>query len=163
MAAVGRKLPRSSPTLCNWAGCQKFLDNPRDPERRARLAMMLREKVKVVRVGSAVDEHQDEDEEGYDVEVEFVDDRAMTLISEKVIASPTGSWTAPPHALARSRWHGAVRVGEGRRGSHPVESGSPPLPARAAEANRSTLIADIPFPARENVAAKRCASEKRAF
>src|SRR5437867_2290755 len=37
------------------------------------------------------------------------------------------------------------------------------LPARAAEANRSTLIADIPFPAPENVAAKRCASEKRAF
>ena len=30
-------------------------------------------------------------------------------------------------------------------------------------ANRSTLIADIPFPAPENVAAKRCASEKRAF
>src|SRR5437870_4644807 len=38
-----------------------------------------------------------------------------------------------------------------------------PLPARAAEANRSTLIADIPFPAPGNVAAKRCASEKRAF
>src|SRR5206468_9453437 len=38
-----------------------------------------------------------------------------------------------------------------------------PRPARAAEANRSTLIADIPFPAPENVAAKRCASEKRAF
>src|SRR3989454_6026906 len=38
-----------------------------------------------------------------------------------------------------------------------------PLPARAAEANRSTLIADIPFPALENVAAKRCASKKRAF
>src|SRR2546428_7730509 len=33
----------------------------------------------------------------------------------------------------------------------------------AAEANRSTLIADIPFPAPGNVAAKRCASEKRAF
>ena len=41
--------------------------------------------------------------------------------------------------------------------------GLEPLPARAAEANRSTLIADIPFPAPENVAAKRCASEKRAF
>src|SRR2546426_12056988 len=38
-----------------------------------------------------------------------------------------------------------------------------PLPARAAEANRSTLIADIPFPAPGNVAARRCASEKRAF
>src|SRR5213083_2819493 len=37
------------------------------------------------------------------------------------------------------------------------------LPTRAAEADRSTLIADIPFPAPGNVAAKRCASEKRAF
>ena len=27
----------------------------------------------------------------------------------------------------------------------------------------ASLIADIPFPAPENVAAKRCASEKRAF
>jgi len=35
--------------------------------------------------------------------------------------------------------------------------------ARAAEANRSTLIADIPVPGPGNVAAKRCASEKRAF
>src|SRR5213083_1522607 len=43
------------------------------------------------------------------------------------------------------------------------EDGLDTLPARAAEANRSTLIADIPFPAPENVAAKRCASEKRAF
>src|SRR2546427_6434525 len=42
------------------------------------------------------------------------------------------------------------------------EDGLDTLPARAAEANRSTLIADIPFPAPENVAAKRCASEKRA-
>src|SRR5437667_7575306 len=41
------------------------------------------------------------------------------------------------------------------------EDGLDTLPARAAEANRSTLIADIPFPAPENVAAKRCASEKR--
>src|SRR2546430_6546188 len=40
------------------------------------------------------------------------------------------------------------------------EDGLDTLPARAAEANRSTLIADIPFPAPENVAAKRCASEK---
>src|SRR5438876_4551164 len=39
------------------------------------------------------------------------------------------------------------------------EDGLDTLPARAAEANRSTLIADIPFPAPENVAAKRCASE----
>src|SRR5207245_4608711 len=36
-------------------------------------------------------------------------------------------------------------------------------PGSASSANRSTLIADIPFPAPENVAAKRCASEKRAF
>src|SRR6266567_9299300 len=45
------------------------------------------------------------------------------------------------------------------------EDGLDTLPARAAEANRSTLIADIPFPfpAPENVAAKRCASENRAF
>src|SRR5206468_12164311 len=43
------------------------------------------------------------------------------------------------------------------------EDGLDTLPARAAEANRSTLIADIPFPAPGNVAAKRCASEKRAF
>src|SRR2546425_9622010 len=43
------------------------------------------------------------------------------------------------------------------------EDGLDTLPARTAEANRSTLIADIPFPAPENVAAKRCASEKRAF
>ena len=42
------------------------------------------------------------------------------------------------------------------------EDGLDTLPPRAAEANRSTLIADIPFPAPENVAAKRCASEKRA-
>src|SRR5256886_11068588 len=41
------------------------------------------------------------------------------------------------------------------------EDGLDTLPARAAEANRSTLIADIPFPAPENVAATRCASEKR--
>src|SRR5947208_16777880 len=47
----------------------------------------------------------------------------------------------------------------GRQG----EDGLDTLPARVAEANRSTLIADIPFPAPENVAAKRCASEKRAF
>src|SRR5437867_5555219 len=40
------------------------------------------------------------------------------------------------------------------------EDGLDTLPARAAEANRSTLIADIPFPAPGNVAAKRCASEK---
>src|SRR5438128_637844 len=33
------------------------------------------------------------------------------------------------------------------------EDGLDTLPARAAEANRSTLIADIPFPAPENVAA----------
>jgi len=37
------------------------------------------------------------------------------------------------------------------------EDGLDTLPAR------STLIADIPFPAPGNVAAKRCASEKRAF
>src|SRR6266566_5035665 len=43
------------------------------------------------------------------------------------------------------------------------EDGLDTLPARDAEANRSTLIADIPFPAPGNVAAKRCASEKRAF
>src|SRR5213593_3454027 len=43
------------------------------------------------------------------------------------------------------------------------EDGLDTLPARAAEANLSTLIADIPFPAPGNVAAKRCASEKRAF
>src|SRR6266700_2866098 len=43
------------------------------------------------------------------------------------------------------------------------EDGLDTLPVRAAEANGSTLIADIPFPAPENVAAKRCASEKRAF
>src|SRR5438445_7671660 len=43
------------------------------------------------------------------------------------------------------------------------EDGLDTLPARAAEANRSTLIEDIPFPAPGNVAAKRCASEKRAF
>jgi len=43
------------------------------------------------------------------------------------------------------------------------EDGLDTLPTRAAEANRSTLIADIPFPAPENAAAKRCASEKRAF
>src|SRR5947209_20233070 len=42
------------------------------------------------------------------------------------------------------------------------EDGLDTLPARAAEANRSTLIADIPFPAPGNVAAKRCASEKRS-
>src|SRR5438552_7149432 len=35
------------------------------------------------------------------------------------------------------------------------EDGLDTLPARAAEANRSTLIADIPFPAPGNVAAKR--------
>src|SRR5437879_11548078 len=35
-----------------------------------------------------------------------------------------------------------------------TEDGLDTLPARAAEANRSTLIADIPFPAPENVAAK---------
>src|SRR5436189_5950693 len=40
------------------------------------------------------------------------------------------------------------------------EDGLDTLPARAAEANRSTLIADIPFPASENVAAKRCARAK---
>ena len=34
------------------------------------------------------------------------------------------------------------------------EDGLDTLPARAAEANRSTLIAYIPFPAPENVAAK---------
>src|SRR5207245_3143077 len=39
------------------------------------------------------------------------------------------------------------------------EDGLDTLPARAAEANRSTLIADIPFPTPGNVAAKRCASE----
>src|SRR5437762_11464204 len=38
------------------------------------------------------------------------------------------------------------------------EGGLDTLPARAAEANRSTLVADIPFPAPENVAAKRCAT-----
>src|SRR2546427_7163401 len=43
------------------------------------------------------------------------------------------------------------------------EDGLDTLPVRAAEANRSTLIADIPFPAPGNVAAKRCASEKRVF
>src|SRR5213592_110569 len=35
------------------------------------------------------------------------------------------------------------------------EDGLDTLPARAAEANRSILIADIPFPAPGNVAAKR--------
>src|SRR5882724_9168713 len=44
-----------------------------------------------------------------------------------------------------------------------TEDGLDTLPTRAAEADRSTLIADIPFPAPGNVAAKRCASEKRAF
>src|SRR5437667_4296402 len=44
-----------------------------------------------------------------------------------------------------------------------TEDGLDTLPTRAAEADRSTLIADIPFPAAGNVAAKRCASEKRAF
>src|SRR3989442_14869512 len=43
------------------------------------------------------------------------------------------------------------------------EDGLDTLPARAAEANRSTLIADIPFPAPGNVAAKRCARDTRAF
>src|SRR5947207_645638 len=42
------------------------------------------------------------------------------------------------------------------------EDGLDTLPVRAAEANRSTLIADIPFPAPGNVAAKRCASADHA-
>src|SRR5204862_2857541 len=42
-----------------------------------------------------------------------------------------------------------------------TEDGLDTLPTRVAEADRSTLIADIPFPAPGNVAAKRCASEKR--
>src|SRR5205809_2195607 len=42
------------------------------------------------------------------------------------------------------------------------EDGLETLPTRAAEADRSTLIADIPFPAPGNVAAKRCASNERS-
>ena len=44
------------------------------------------------------------------------------------------------------------------------EDGLDTLPARAAEANRSTLIADIPFPAPENLAARgvREAKKKRS-
>src|SRR5947209_12032479 len=52
---------------------------------------------------------------------------------------------------------------DGRTSAHTSSvakgTASIPLPARAAEANRSTLIADIPFSAPGNVAAKRCASE----
>src|SRR2546422_11317814 len=52
---------------------------------------------------------------------------------------------------------------DGRTSTHTSSvakgTASIPLPARAAEANRSTLIADIPFSAPGNVAAKRCASE----
>src|SRR6266568_2681200 len=74
--------------------------------------------------------------------------------------SPTVARSEPRTTIgsARSAWNiHAHFVGRQR------EDGLDTLPARAAEANRSTLIADIPFPAPENVAAKRCASEKRAF
>src|SRR5438128_12297366 len=61
----------------------------------------------------------------------------------------------------------ALAVGDEVRLSRPTipaqfvgrqtEDGLDTLPTRAAEADRSTLIADIPFPAPGNVAAKRCA------
>src|SRR5436189_1916431 len=63
------------------------------------------------------------------------------------------------HFLKRS----SISEGGSNDRGRQSEDGLDTLPARAAEANRSTLIADIPFPAPENVAAKRCASEKRAF
>src|SRR5207302_8012422 len=43
------------------------------------------------------------------------------------------------------------------------EDGLDTLPARAAETNRSTLIADMPFPSLETSQPSGCASEKRGF